>query len=1374
MEVAGLAVNILSLYNAVFDILVRFDAYRNFATESRATIIRFEAAKIRLHDWADSVGIKDGKLISHHDPRLDDLDRASMIRDVLDCLKQLLDKIEYARSTIKLPTRQRISETNQWTTPLDDSSRDVESNQSLSKRSRIAWATGGKDKLNKDVVVFEGLVNALYHIASPKDPRADNTLTTNEDQGQLSDIEIALSNIRESLVTLDQRDVIDWLDAVEYQDEYDKHISLHLNGACEWILSHPVYQKWQASERTDGGAKVLWIHGPAGFGKTVLSAWLTWHIRQASKIPIAHYFSSSHAQRNPDLECIVRSWITQLAQCSIRVLGLCLTARRKQSSRRASRHEVWDILTEILAQIPSCILALDGLDELPNVNDARSLFLKSVKRAVAQTNVKMLITSRNTIDIASEISVSASQPPNLMLECKISNENVRHDVHQYSEAAVARKFPKQSESFRKYISARMAKNSGGMFLCVKLQQSQLRGSQSKKTVERIVEGMPQGLHQTYNRNWNSIQELPEPDRNRAIDILRWLTFGYNALTVEELAEALVIELDGASDAFCEDDLPVDIDEDYICNEIKGLCFSLVDIQEGRHNPSPIPAVSSVSVVLRPEKRKKRAVKCICGLQDDDGYTVMCAHCTTWQHTECYYFEDGQLSDVREIEHLCGDCKYQQLDVCGAAEHQRMLRKVRQAALRHREKEVMIAREPDTVRLVHISVRDYLVATLPVPAMVKAQPTQGSQSAAHHAVLAAYCLRFLDCPRTWAESDDDDSRSFLAYAVHSWFQHLHDAQTYYDSVSGLVHSFMKPGNLHFANWRTRYETDLCIRWGEPIRRTNPSAMYYACSFGLLYTMDFLRNNEAEDIDSVGGLFGTALQAACVRGYRGAFDRLMQWGADFTVEGGRYHSAINAAASGGHCYMVQTLVDREARINVPTLDNARVREATRTAARQGHAEIVRLLLGHDIATITEAESGWRWSAYLWGLSSEAAAAGHVGIVKLFLDHGADIEARDHNSNTLLHRATAKNDHELIADLIRRGASVAVREGQDYTPLHFSAVGGNVDVVACLLAHGADINAQSKSGRTPLHCAAGHGQSNVMTVLLDQGCHIDAQTNYGHTPLYLAISNREIDTADLLLRQGAGPNIATLGGDTALFPAVRIGNMDLVRSLISNGCNINAKRNLGDTALRVAIGWSSDKLVEYLIVRGADMFTIDEYQMTCSDWLRRLRPHLLRFPAIAQRLDKSEIGPNIAMLRRHISDLAGIIRNDYRKKDMELICFSKCLLMLGMENDARLAYQLGTLAFCDGCDHVQIRTVASYHCKSCPDTDLCGECMTKHKERPVLDFCREHAFMRIVASEARIRPDQTEALNEWLCGIEEQLRSLDGDKEGNVKIEIATREN
>ncbi|KIV87198.1 hypothetical protein PV11_02760 [Exophiala sideris] len=62
------------------------------------------------------------------------------------------------------------------------------------------------------------------------------------------------------------------------------------------------------------------------------------------------------------------------------------------------------------------------------------------------------------------------------------------------------------------------------------------------------------------------------------------------------------------------------------------------------------------------------IKCICRYADDDGNTVYCPKCNTWQHIDCYYH--GQK--VPE-EHFCADCLPQNLDAKKATERQRKLR-----------------------------------------------------------------------------------------------------------------------------------------------------------------------------------------------------------------------------------------------------------------------------------------------------------------------------------------------------------------------------------------------------------------------------------------------------------------------------------------------------------------------------------------------------------------------------------------------------------------------------------------------------------------------------------------------------------------------------
>ncbi|KAF5863179.1 hypothetical protein ETB97_010524 [Aspergillus alliaceus] len=85
-------------------------------------------------------------------------------------------------------------------------------------------------------------------------------------------------------------------------------------------------------------------------------------------------------------------------------------------------------------------------------------------------------------------------------------------------------------------------------------------------------------------------------------------------------------------------------------------------------PLNSPAVNgAVSDSAVPEE-EPYTIKCICAFEDDDGNTVFCEGCETWQHIECYYH--GR--DVPEV-HNCVDCEPRPLDGRRATERQRRLR-----------------------------------------------------------------------------------------------------------------------------------------------------------------------------------------------------------------------------------------------------------------------------------------------------------------------------------------------------------------------------------------------------------------------------------------------------------------------------------------------------------------------------------------------------------------------------------------------------------------------------------------------------------------------------------------------------------------------------
>ncbi|OAA68402.1 PHD-finger domain-containing protein [Niveomyces insectorum RCEF 264] len=64
------------------------------------------------------------------------------------------------------------------------------------------------------------------------------------------------------------------------------------------------------------------------------------------------------------------------------------------------------------------------------------------------------------------------------------------------------------------------------------------------------------------------------------------------------------------------------------------------------------------------------IKCICGFTGDDGNTIYCDICDSWQHIECFYPNNSEEATQEEFAHACHECKPRNLDVAHAVEYQR--------------------------------------------------------------------------------------------------------------------------------------------------------------------------------------------------------------------------------------------------------------------------------------------------------------------------------------------------------------------------------------------------------------------------------------------------------------------------------------------------------------------------------------------------------------------------------------------------------------------------------------------------------------------------------------------------------------------------------
>ncbi|KAM0321951.1 hypothetical protein ACHAQA_009848 [Verticillium albo-atrum] len=1028
MEAAGFAIGLVGLaglFSSCIEAVARAHSYRSFSSDSKALDLQFSATKLRLETWGCAVGFAGEGAIAAagdetplHHPALDDEQIQSATVEIFGFVKQICEE---AVSAGRLRLGNAADSSLSRDTSLKPNGSGV--------RRKLSWAIGGKLRRTEQVELFKELVQTLHNLVPPDDYEAGRPVA--------SAWSTEFGQIMSRLEAQARQDVHAWLQHIP-SERYNDSLQRRLDGTCLWMLNEPLFLRWMVSELSPGPS-ILWIHGPAGFGKTIMCANIIQHLTNTLTTPTAHFFFSSDSSDSRDDPFLaIRCLVSQVISSHDGAFRLALERQQCDLDPTATRHTIMSIFESIACLVPGCTFVLDGLDECTNIDgggrDSVVFLLDAVVKALAGAKARLLVVSRFLAEI--QHSLRGDEPERLC-EYKLRPSHVQADIAAYSRDVVERKLQNKNIALRASLSKTMAERCEGQFLWIRLQGDSLRRGMSKKQLEEAVKDTPTNLERIYDHSWALITQLKDADRTRAFALLRWAAFAQRPLAVVEVVEAVLVEETQQCDV---DDLIDEIDEDYVETEIIGLCGPLLEIKTDNER---------------------------CG-----HWTLHLPHFTVRQYLAGRLPTPGwvrssqlhaQITPARLLlrhgANIGAACHNHNVPLANAAYYGHV--DVAKVLLEH-DASLKVADNASTLLQIAVGQGHAEVVKLLLGrgADVDATGTNGcTQTPLYTAVIAGR----LDLVKMLLEKGADVTKP--------------DGGGILPLYSAASH-----GHLDVARALLDSGADVSAAGGHP--KEDWPALFAAVHFDHEAVTRLLLERGA-DGNFVSQDGKSPLYFAVRKSHMGIVKLLLESGADASgTNTPELPRPLCVATWNGQIGIMKLLLSHGADPMTPSLNGLRPLDH---AAKMDNFEAMETLIK------SRPGAGWATEKRARSLVRSAARSGNVNIFKLFFEHG--VCAAPDERGELLHIAARYDRVAIIEELIAvagiRSVEIDYRDELQLTPLFLAARAGRLQAVRSLVRVGASQKTADWKGWTPLSAAVQCGRWKVAAILQAYQAEGDAQS-------------------------------------------------------------------------------------------------------------------------------------------------------------------------------------------------------------------------------------------------------------------------------------------
>ncbi|KAL9105023.1 MAG: hypothetical protein Q9163_000120 [Psora crenata] len=803
-------------------------------------------------------------------------------------------------------------------------------------------------------------------------------------------------------------DLCNWLNAPDATIDHNVACLKKHPGTGSWLVTSSQFSTWLTE-----GNSIVWLRGFAGSGKSVLCSTaiqsVLRHRGSDRGIGIAFFYFTFNDDSKQDASSMIRALLLQL---SSQLKGGHADLTRLHNSYRAGippTPVLLEYLRRLIQRFRDVYILLDALDESPRTGPREHVLdALDTMRTWGVQSLHLFVTSRDEPDIRETLALPTTQ------QVIMQNREIDKDIADFISCRLGEdRRLRKLLPYREKVQDSLAKGAGGGFRWVECQLRSLQSCpRSEDHLDKVLNSLPQSLDETYERMLCNIDIFLIEDARR---ILTWLSFALRPLEVQELIDAVAVDIEGSPGLNRKRRLQDS-------NDIRDICLGFVDI---------VPGVNLTTGVDH---------------EQDSTSTVRIAHFSIQEYLE---------SD--RIRHQ----KAAMFSLHSATAHTQIAQTCLIYLLEH--------------GLSNLSPSRKIVEEFPLAEYAAAYWYKHYQGIVNHAPeLDALILRLFECQHaftTWVELHDVE-RSW------KHFLDLRDeiaTPAYYVSLLGLDRILSKLVDKE----RAGNDTTLAVSPASMFLRDKQinaqggrygNALQAASLRGHEKVVQILLE-KGSDINAQGGHFGNALQAASAKGHEEVVQILLKKGSNINAQSGHFGNALQAALFGGYEKIVQILLEKGSDINT---QGGQYGNALQAASFRGHEKVVKMLLekGSDI----NAQGGYFGNALqaasarghekvvqilLERGSNINAQGGHFGnalyaatlegyekVVQILLEKGSNINAQGGHYGNALQAASFGGHEKVVQILLDKGSDINARGGRYSNALQAALSRGHEKVVQILL--------------------------------------------------------------------------------------------------------------------------------------------------------------------------------------------------------------------------------------------------------------------------------------------------------------------------------------